>query len=106
MLLATDIGNTSIAFGVYKNRELVAHFRLGTIKVRGVDEYAVFLTSLLAAKGIALGDIKAVIISSVVPPVLEIIREVCKESLEIDPLVIGENVDSGIHVLYIHLKRV
>lgn len=106
MLLAIDIGNTSIAFGVYKNRELAAHFRLGTIKGRGVDEYTVFLTSLLASKGIALGDIKAVIISSVVPPILEIIREVSKESFGINPLVIGENVDSGIQVLYDNPKEV
>jgi type III pantothenate kinase len=106
MLLATDIGNTSIAFGVYKNRELVAHFRLGTIKGRGVDEYTVFLTSLLASKGIVLGDIKSVIISSVVPPVLEIIKEVSKESFGINPLLVGENVDSGIQVLYDNPKEV
>lgn len=106
MLLAIDIGNTSIAFGVYKGKKLAAHFRMGTIKGRGVDEYAVFLTSLLASKGIPLAGIKSVIISSVVPPVLEIIREVCKESLGINPLVIGENVDSGIQVLYDNPKEV
>ena len=58
MLLTIDIGNTSIAFGVYKNRELVAHFRIGTLKDRGVDEYAVFLRSLIPSKGISLSEIK------------------------------------------------
>lgn len=106
MLLTIDIGNTSIAFGLYKRKELAAHFRLGTIKDRGVDEYVVFLKSLLASKGIAHGDIKAGIIASVVPPVLEIIKQVCRESLEINPLVIGENVDSGIHVIYDNPKEV
>ena len=106
MLLTIDIGNTSIAFGVYKNRELVAHFRIGTLKDRGVDEYAVFLRSLIPSKGISLSEIKDGIISCVVPPILETIKEVCKECFRIIPLVVGDVVDAGMPILYDNPREV
>jgi type III pantothenate kinase len=99
MLIAIDIGNTSISFGVYKGRELTAHFRMGTIKDRGVDEYTVFLRCLLSSKGIPLNGINGAIISCVVPPFLETIKEVCRECFGIAPLVVGDSIDAGIPVL-------
>lgn len=106
MLLTIDIGNTSIAFGVYNGKRLAAHFKMGTLKDRGVDEYAVFLRGLFASKGIALGEISDGIISCVVPPLLETMKEVCRECLGIKPLVIGEGLDASIPVLYDNPKEV
>lgn len=106
MLLTIDIGNTSIAFGVYRGEELAAHFRMGTIIDRGVDEYAVFLRCLLSSKGIAPGDINDGIISCVVPPLIETIKEVCKECFGMEPLVVGEDIDAGIPILYDNPKEV
>lgn len=106
MLLVIDIGNTSIAFGIYKGKELVAHFRMGTIKDRGADEYTVFLRSLLSSKGITTAEITNGIISCVVPPLLETMMDVCKECFEIRPLVVGEDVNAGITVLYDNPKEV
>lgn len=106
MLLVVDIGNTSIAFGIYKGKELAAHFKMGTIRDRGIDEYAVFLRCLLSSKGISPADIKDGIISCVVPPLLETIKEVCKECFDIAPLVVGEDVGAGIPILYDNPREV
>lgn len=106
MLLVIDIGNTSIAFGLYKEKELAAHFRIGTIKDRGVDEYAVFLRSLIASKGIPLADIKDGIISCVVPPLLNTMKEVCKECFQLTPLVVGDDIEAGMPILYDNPKEV
>lgn len=106
MLLTIDIGNTSIAFGVYKDKKLVAHFKMGTIKDRGIDEYSLFLRCLLSSKDIHISEIKAGIISSVVPPLLETIREVCKGCFGMTPLVVGDDMDAGMPVLYENPKEV
>ncbi|MBI4745722.1 MAG: type III pantothenate kinase [Deltaproteobacteria bacterium] len=106
MLLVIDIGNTSIAFGLYKGKELAAHFRMGTLKDRGVDEYAVFLRSLISSKGISLPEIKDGIISCVVPPLLETMKEVCKECFGMIPLVVGDDADAGIPILYDYPREV
>lgn len=106
MLLTIDIGNTSISFGIYKGKELVAHFRMGTVKDRGGDEYAASLRSLLESKGIALSGIKDGIISCVVPPLLETMKGACRECFGIKPLVVGEDIDAGIPILYYNPKEV
>ena len=99
MLLTIDIGNTSMAFGIYKGKKLAAHFKIETVKDRGGNEYAVFLKSLLGSKGIALSDIKDGIISCVVPPLLEAMKEACMECFGIKPLVVGEDIDADIPIL-------
>ena len=51
MLLAVDVGNTDITFGVFNDRELAARFRC-TVKVpRTSDEYGELICNILAQKG-------------------------------------------------------
>ncbi len=52
MLLAVDIGNTNIVFGVFDGDTLLFHFRVETRKARTEDEYAVLLHSLFALYGV------------------------------------------------------
>lgn len=100
MLLATDIGNTQIAFGVYKGEELLAHWRISTQPQRTADECAVLLGSLLAQKGLALKAIRAGIISCVVPPLLAGFLEMYREHAGVEPLVVGPGVRTGLNILY------
>lgn len=52
MLLAVDIGNTNIVFGVFDGAKLLTHFRVETRKARTEDEYAALLSSLFALHGL------------------------------------------------------
>jgi type III pantothenate kinase len=53
-LLAVDVGNTNTVLGVFRDGELVAHWRIQTVAERTSDEYAVLLKTLLDLDGFAL----------------------------------------------------
>lgn len=52
MLLAIDMGNTNIKYGVFDNENLVASFRVSSRISRTADEYGSVLVGLLADRGI------------------------------------------------------
>ena len=68
MLLAIDIGNTNVTVGVFDGNDLRTTFRLSTDTRKLPDEYAIAVNQLLPLKGLSLGDIDAVAMCSVVPP--------------------------------------
>ena len=67
MLLAIDSGNTNAVFAVYEGDNLLASWRVSTNARRTADEYAVWLTQLLALAGLKPDQIDATIIANVVP---------------------------------------
>lgn len=99
MLLAIDIGNTNIVLGVYRDEELVACWRLATDLHKMVDEYAVLLNSLFSNEGLSKSEIKGSAISCVVPPLLPIFQEICREHLKVEPLVVGPGIKTGVRIL-------
>ena len=70
MLLAVDVGNTDVTFGVFDGERLAARFRFTVQVPRTSDEYGVLIAEMLGRKGISPKDIEAVIISSVVPKIM------------------------------------
>jgi type III pantothenate kinase len=67
MLLTLDVGNTNTVLGVFRDRELVANWRLTTARDQTVDEYGILTRNLFTLAAIEPSEIKGVIISSVVP---------------------------------------
>ncbi|MCK3683737.1 type III pantothenate kinase [Maribellus sp. YY47] len=67
MLLAIDIGNTNIVFGVYGNETWLNHWRIQTDPLKTADEYEVIFRSLLTAGEIDKNKVHSIILSSVVP---------------------------------------
>lgn len=96
MLLAIEQGNTNTLFAVHDGERWRAQWRTATEASRTADEYAVWLSQLLSLAGLSLKDLDGCIISSVVPQSLFNLRNLSRRYLEIEPLVIGENVDLGI----------
>lgn len=70
LLLAIDIGNTNVVFGVHNSEKWVNHWRIQTDPLKTADEYEVIFRSLLQAGKIAESDIDQVIVSSVVPALM------------------------------------
>ncbi|HVL41508.1 MAG TPA: type III pantothenate kinase [Brevundimonas sp.] len=95
MLLAIEQGNTNTLFAVHDGTEWVAQWRTATHANRTADEYAVWLSQLLAMRGLAIGQLDGCIISSVVPQSIFNLRNLSRRYLSVEPLVIGENVDLG-----------
>ncbi|HIE52338.1 MAG TPA: type III pantothenate kinase [Armatimonadetes bacterium] len=106
MLLAIDIGNTHIVWGVYRTGELVAHWRVATHREKTADEYALQLRGLLDFEELTLNEIEAAIISSVVPPLMDQFKTLCTRYLQLEPLIVGENVDAGMPIRYEHPAEV
>ena len=67
MLLAIDIGNTNIVFGVNDNGKWLNHWRIQTDHKKTADEYEVIFRSLLSAGKICRTQVNNIILSSVVP---------------------------------------
>jgi type III pantothenate kinase len=104
MLLVLDVGNTNTVLGVFANghgnRELVAHWRVATIQTQTVDEYGVLFRNLFAMADIRVAAIKGTIISSVVPPMDSVLREVCEGYFHSKPLFVEPGVKTGMPVRY------
>ena len=98
MLLAIEQGNTNTLFAVHDGSEWVAQWRTATHANRTADEYAVWLSQLLAMRGLAIGQLDGCIISSVVPQSIFNLKNLSRRYLNVEPLVIGDNVELGIPV--------
>jgi type III pantothenate kinase len=68
-LVVIDIGNTQTVLGLYDEGKLVRSWRVTTKAARTADEFRIVLRGLLAEQEIEPGDVDAVAVSSVVPPV-------------------------------------
>jgi type III pantothenate kinase len=100
MLLAINVNNTNVKFAIADGGTVVAQWRIATDPARTADEYAVWLTHLMALKDLAPEDVTDSIVSIVVPQALYEIKVLCRTYFGCDPWVIGEgHVDLGIDVL-------
>ena len=70
MLLAIDIGNTNIVFGVNENSNWKNHWRIQTDPLKTADEYEVIFRSLLNVAKIGQTEITKIVLSSVVPSLM------------------------------------
>lgn len=95
MLLAIEQGNTNTLFAVHDGDDWIAQWRTATESSRTADEYAVWLSQLLAMHGLAISQLDGCIISSVVPQSIFNLRNLSRRYLGVEPLVIGENVRLG-----------
>lgn len=99
MLLAMDIGNTTISTGLYRNQERILEWVIQTDYAKTVDEYGVLLGQLLMMNGQLSDEITDVMVSSVVPPLDDTIRQMFKRYFDIDPVFIGPGVKTGLNIL-------
>ena len=90
MLLAINANNTNTKFAVFNDTGIAGEWRSQTVAARTADEYAVWLTHLMALKGITPKDIDGIIIASVVPQANFNLRLLSTGHFNCKPLVIGE----------------
>jgi len=98
MLLAIEQGNTNTLFAVHDGSSWIAQWRSATESSRTADEYAVWLSQLLAMANLSLGVLDACVVSSVVPQSIFNLRNLSRRYLHTEPLVVGENAELGIEV--------
>ncbi len=99
-LLTIDVGNTNTVLGYFAGESLVATARVTTIRERTSDEHVLLLRELHAAKGLALPEVKNVIISSVVPSQEYPLKQAIKELFHFEAQVIAPGFRTGMRILY------
>jgi type III pantothenate kinase len=100
MLLVFDVGNTNIVLGVYEQDQLIRHWRLSTNRNQTVDEYGIMICSLFNHSNLDYRKVEAIIISSVVPPVMPTLEQMARQYFNVDPLIVGPGVKTGMPILY------
>ena len=106
MLLVIDVGNTNIVLGIFKGNELMDHWRVSTNRLRTPDEYGVLIRNLFYLNCVNSDEIDAIIISSVVPPVMPTLERMCQRYFGLTPLVIGPGVKTGMDIKYDNPREV
>jgi type III pantothenate kinase len=113
MLLVIDVGNTNTVLGVFARaagahpadetpcyERLVANWRVATSRTSTVDEYGVLFRNLFSMAGLESKGIHGIVISSVVPPLDPVLRQVCERYFNLRPLYIEPGVKTGMPVHY------
>ena len=100
MLLAIDIGNTNIVWGIFDGDKLVADWRIGTDYSKTTDEYAILLLDLLRVEGISPERVDGVILSSVVPPLTPQFEELAETYFHCLPLIVSAELETGLTIKY------
>jgi type III pantothenate kinase len=99
MLLAIDCGNTNTGFAVFDGMVCIGKWRTSTNPNRTADEYAVWLTQLLALKELHLNNIHDVVIANVVPETAFNLKYLCDQYFNINPMIVGScDLDLGIDI--------
>ena len=101
LLLAVDISNTGIKFGLYPfgGDTLRERWRVATVREKTVDEYAMLLISFCAHAGLRLESIADVIIASVVPQLTPVFQELAVQYLKREAIVVNHESDLGVGIL-------
>ena len=106
MLLAIDIGNSNVVFGVFDGDKIRDSWRVGTNTQITADEYAMIVKDLFGFAAIEFRQIDGVIISTVVPPLLPVMAEMARKYFHLDPLVVTNELKTGITLRYENPKEI
>lgn len=106
MLLVVDVGNTNIVLGIYRDKELLCHWRISTDRQRTSDEYGILIHNLFQHVKVDTRQINAVIISSVVPPLIVPLQRMCTRYFGGEPLIVGPGIKTGVRIHYENPREV
>lgn len=106
MLFCIDIGNTNIVLGVAKQEKILQHWRVRTEKDVTADELGIFINNLFRSSDIEMSDITDIIISCVVPPLLNTMDELANRYFNVRPMVVGPGLKTGMSIKYDNPKEV
>ncbi|NNG07125.1 MAG: type III pantothenate kinase [Desulfobacteraceae bacterium] len=106
MLFCIDIGNTNTVFGVTEKNQVREHWRVRTEKDATADELGILIRNLFKSTEIEMSDITHVIISCVVPPLLNAFEEFAHRYFNITPMIVGPGLKTGMPIHYDNPKEV
>lgn len=106
MILLVDVGNTNIVIGIYDKDKYIASWRISTDTKKTSDEYSIQLMQLFSQNELDPKQVKGIIISSVVPNIMHSLENMVRKSFDIEPIVVGPGIKTGINIKYDNPKEV
>lgn len=106
MILVFDVGNTNIVLGVYEDDNLLNSWRVSTDRNKTSDEYGIIIDRLFEYNKLNVKDVKAIIISSVVPTLMYSLQAMSIKYFNIEPLIIGPGIKTGMNIKLPNPKEV
>ncbi len=106
MLLAIDVGNTNTTFGLFRNKELVANWRMSTTQERTSDETGLLIVQFLRMNLYEPVHIEYVIVCSVVPQVMHSLLNAIRKYLQREPLFVEPGIKTGLNIKYENPREV
>lgn len=97
MILAVDIGNTSICLGLFEKNKLVCKAKLASDRIKTADEYAVLIAGIFSMKKIGFSEVEGAMLLSVVPPLTHTIVSALGE-FGVKPLIVGSGIRTGLNI--------
>jgi type III pantothenate kinase len=106
MLVVMDVGNTNTVIGVYDQDQLLSDWRIRTEKEATLDELGILMRNLFQAQGLALAPGTDLIISCVVPPMINTLEGFAQRYLKVRPLWVGPGIKTGMPIYYDNPREV
>lgn len=106
MLLAIDAGNTNLTIGIFDGPQLRIRWRLRTVADQTADEWGLKFRELLASAQLSPGAIRAIIVSSVVPPLETSLSDMARRYFGHEPVFISGRTETGLSILYDNPREV
>ena len=106
MLLAIDIGNTNIVWGVYSQGQWSEQWRMLSSLDRPANSYSVALQSLLLESNLKTSDFEGIILSSVVPSLIPTIEEACKALFGKEVLILNATIYDDLPIGILNPKEI
>ncbi len=97
MILAVDIGNTSVNLGLFTGEKLNCRVKLASDHMKTADEYAAVISSVFSMKKIDASEISGAILLSVVPGLTHTLT-LALGGFGISPLVVGAGIRTGLNI--------
>ena len=98
MIIAVDIGNTNIVVGGIEADHVLFTERLSTRTDKTELEYAIDFKLIFELHSISRAQVEGSIISSVVPPLSNIVKTALTKLIPKEPLIVGPGVKTGLSI--------
>ena len=106
MLLVIDVGNSNTVIGLYDGDRLLHNWRVRTVVDNTIDEYGMLILSLYKTVNLNSKTIEDIIISCVVPTMLNVLEPLCMKYFNINPLIVGPGIKTGMPIYYDNPREV
>ncbi len=106
MLLVIDVGNSHTVIGLYDGDKLLHDWRVRTVVNHTIDEYGMLIMSLYETVNVNSKTVRDIIISCVVPTMLNVLEPLCRKYFKIKPLIVGPGIKTGMPIHYDNPKEV